>query len=67
MHRLPLLALVLSLSTGWWSPLVQATAQALGLQSSTAAHQTVSPPPPADNPSTDSACSMDPWGGCLGG
>lgn len=59
MHRLPLFALVLFLSTGWWGDVVRATAAALGLEVVTAADEPAPPPPP---PTTDSACSMDPWG-----
>lgn len=59
MHRLPVFALFLFLSTGWWGDIVRATASALGFEALVAAEEPAPPPPP---PSTDSACSMDPWG-----
>lgn len=45
MHRLPVFALVLFLSTGWWGDVVRATAAALGFEALTAADGP--PPPPA--------------------
>lgn len=59
MHRLPVFALVLFLSSGWWGDVVRATAAALGLEASTGSEEPAPPPPPTDS---DSACSMDPWG-----
>jgi hypothetical protein len=61
MRRLPVLALALFLSIGWWGDVLRATAAALGLNPPASEQST--PPPP---PTTDSACSMDPWG-CPGG
>ncbi len=61
MRRLsPILVLALSLSSGWWGALIQATAAALGLQ----APATIEKPAPP--PTTQSGCSIDPWG-CPGG
>jgi len=58
MHRLPLFALVLFLSTGWWGDVVRATAAALGLDAVTAIEQPAPPPPPT----TDASPEWDPWG-----
>ena len=64
MHRLfPAFALALSLSTGWWDAVVNATAKTLGLTTST----TVEQPTPPSPPTTQGGCSIDPWGGCPGG
>jgi hypothetical protein len=64
MHRLlPIFALALSLTTGWWGALKTATTTALGLQPPTAVEQPSSPHPP----STQGGCSIDPWGSCPGG
>jgi hypothetical protein len=60
MHRLPVFALVLFLSTGWWGNVVRATAAALGFEAQTAAEEPTPPSPPP--PSADIGCSMDPWG-----
>lgn len=57
MHRLPVLALALFLSTGWLGDAVRATAAALGLSAPVRVDRPA--PPEAD---TDSGCSMDPWG-----
>jgi hypothetical protein len=65
MNRLPIFALALFLSTGWWGDLVSAAASALGLDAPAVAGDKAPPPPPPD-PTSDSACSMDPWGGCGG-
>lgn len=64
MHRLPVFVLALFLSTGWLSDAVRATAVALGLYAPIRVEQ---PAPEPDNPTTDSGCSMDPWGGCIRG
>jgi len=62
MRRLsPILVLALSLSSGWWGALVQATAAALGLQAPAAIEKPTAPPP-----TTQGGCSIDPWG-CPGG
>lgn len=61
MSRLPLFALVLFLSTGWWGDVVRATAAALGLHSVTAA-DVPTPPPSPPNPTTDGGSEWDPWG-----
>lgn len=66
MNRLPVLALALFLSAGWWGDLVRSTAAALGLNLPATAEDQAPPPPPPPAPSTESACSMDPWGGCQG-
>lgn len=64
MHRLlPALALALSLSTGWWDAVINATAKALGHN----APSTIEQPTPPHPPTTDGGCSWDPWGGCPGG
>lgn len=55
MHRLPVIALALFLSTAWGSAVVRITATTLGLDAP-AAEQ---PTPP---PTTESAASMDPLG-----
>lgn len=55
MHRLPVIALALFLSTAWGSAIVRATAAALGLDAP-AAEQ------PAPPPTTESGASMDPLG-----
>jgi hypothetical protein len=63
MHRLlPIFALALSLTTGWWGALKTATSTALGLQAPTV-EQPSSPHPPT----TQGGCSIDPWGSCPGG
>ena len=54
----PVLALVLSLSTGWGGDFVRATATVLGLEAPAA----VEKPAPPDRPMTDSGCSWDPLG-----
>ena len=64
MHRLPAFALILFISTNWWGDIVRAATAALGLDVPAIAEEQA-PPPPRD-PTTDSACSMDPWGGCGG-
>jgi hypothetical protein len=66
MHRLPVLALALFLSTGWWGDVLRSTAAVLGLDVLTAAEQSTAPPPPA-NPTTDAGCEWDPLGRCLPG
>lgn len=58
MHRLPLFALVLFLSTGWWGDAVRATATVLGLDAVTSTEQPTPPPPPT----TDAGNEWDPWG-----
>lgn len=58
MHRLPLFALVLFLSTGWWGDVVRATAAVLGLDAVTSTEQPTPPPPPT----TDAGNEWDPWG-----
>lgn len=63
MHRLPLFALVLFLSTDWWGAVLHAKATALGLQALTAAEQPAPPPPPTrPGPTTDGGCEIDPLG-----
>ena len=59
MHRLPVFALVLFLSSGWWGDVVRATAAALGLEASTGSEEPAPPPP---NPTTDAGPEWDPWG-----
>ena len=56
---LPVLVLALSLAPGWWSALVRATNEMLGLQSSAAIEKPAPPTP-------QGGCSWDPWG-CPGG
>jgi hypothetical protein len=65
MNRLPVIALALFLSAGWWGDLVRSTAAALGLNVPAVAEDQA-PPPPPPHPTTESGCSMDPWGGCQG-
>jgi hypothetical protein len=61
MHRLPVFALALFLSTGWWISVVRATTAALGLDTPAAVEQ---PTPP---PTTDAGCEWDPLGRCITG
>ena len=56
MHRLPVIALALFLSTAWGSALVRVTAAALGLDAPAAAEH---PAPPS---TTENGASMDPLG-----
>ena len=58
MGRLPVFALVLFLSAGWWGVVVRAAAAALGFETASVVEEPTPPP----RPSTDGACSMDPWG-----
>lgn len=64
MHRLPVFALVLFLSTGWWGDVVRATAAALGFNAPAAVEQST-PPPPPDDPRTTAGCEWDPLGKCI--
>jgi hypothetical protein len=59
-HWIAAVALSLALTGGWWDSLVQAAAEALGFSAPTIENEqaTTTPPPP----STDSGCSIDPWG-----
>lgn len=56
MHRLPVIALALFLSTAWGSAVVRITAAVLGLDAPAAAEQ------PAPSPTTESGASWDPLG-----
>ena len=60
-RMLPVIALALSLSSGWWATVVQATAEALGFHTAAAVEQPT-PPPPPDSSTTQSGCSWDPLG-----
>lgn len=62
MHRLPIVALILFLSTTWWGDLVKTTAEALGLKALTATEQPAPPPPTRPGPTTDGGCEVDPNG-----
>jgi len=60
MHRLPMFALLLFLSSGWWGDVGRVTAAAFGLKAMTATERPI-PPPPSD-PTTDAGSEWDPWG-----
>jgi len=60
-RMLPVIALALSLSSGWWGTVVRATAEALGFSVQAAVEQPT-PPPPPDSSTTQSGCSWDPLG-----
>lgn len=61
----PVFVVTLSLSSGWWGDIMRATAAAFGLYAP-AAVERPTPPPPPDSSTTQSGCSIDPWG-CPGG
>ena len=61
-RMLPVIALALSLSTGWWGTIVHATASALGFYPQASIEHSVPPPPPPDGSTTQSGCSWDPLG-----
>jgi hypothetical protein len=65
MNRLPVFALALFLSSGWWGDIVRATATALGLNAPAVAEDQAPPPPP--DPTTNAGSEWDPWGNPRGG
>ena len=65
MNRLPVFALALFLSTGWWGDIVRAAATVLGLNAPPVAEDQAPPPPP--DPTTNAGSEWDPWGNPRGG
>jgi hypothetical protein len=67
MYRmLPVFAVALLLSAGWWGTVSHAITAALGLDTPAAAAEQQTPPPqnPRDGLTTDGGCAVDPDGRC---